>query len=813
MPVTLLARPLTLVVVALSVVGCSGGSDKAASSDKEGSDASSSAPAPAPKPQPEQTPASAPQQGDAPPAEETWASRGVTFDPVRAEKIRTSSEFRAANADCNYVGCASSGAAAGKQSHPFELHNLHEALSSGLTGAGKLVAVVDSGFRLTHQEFAGKTILKFGEVHSSDHGTHVASLVAGVQDGKGMHGVAPKADLHLMGLNPKGGTALNLDHVTRGTLDAATKGAVAQNNSWGFKVKASDLASHMEANPGSSVADGLNALIGNYGSTQWQAYLDALDSFQKGGVVVWGLSNDETMSSGDVMSTLPYFDKRLKEAWITAANGYFEVDAAGELTKAVRLSAPCGYAAEFCVAGDGTTAAAGASSDSAYGTGTGTSFVAPQIAGTIALLAEAFPDMTPEEWTKRVLASADNSWFKRLGIPVKGTVNFGNGVSHAYSQEWGHGVLDIAAALSPIGSVSYLSGDNVLTSERTDLAAARVVTPQSFGDGLNTALAETRVAVFDALNRGFSIEGSQLVGVSEENLLPDLMRWSASPASASPLASEPVPLYARGSYVLAAGISQNRDAMGLLSESYAPMTLGEGSVLSLVGENVAATVTQDFGGVTVTTAGFLGEGQNEQPGATTGGGVNIALGKTTRVDFGVSYIADQTSLLGLESSRSFNWGTGSNLGAVHLGLSHELRADFSLFGRFEYGAARTTGPVSGMVAGVDDVEFSAFQFGASLSDVLSKHDRLTFSVSQPLRIEQGQMRLNLPVGRNATGAIQHEQLAAGIEPNGRELDFGISYDLTTEAGHLRLGALYRADAGHVSGNHAVGAVVGFSKSF
>ncbi|MFN7023656.1 MAG: S8 family peptidase [Pseudorhizobium sp.] len=809
MPNTALIGLIALFSAGLMVSGCSGGSGGSA----DGGSGNSSPPAvaapapvlptvPAPPPPP-----SAPSlfQGD-------WTSGGVTVNPTRAEQIRTSVEFRAADANCAYVGCASSGAPASNHSSAFELHNLHTALSSGISGAKQLVAVVDSGFRTTHQEFAGKAIYQYGTLPSSDHGTHVASLIAGAQDGKGMHGVAPSASLHLTAINPAGGTSLNLDNVIGGTLDAASRGAVAQNNSWGFELSASDFASHLQANPGRTVAQGLNALIGNYGAAKWQTYLDALDGFQRGGVIVWALSNDETMTSGDVMAALPHFDQRLQGAWVAAANGYFEVDAAGDITKAVRLSAACGLAASFCIAGDGTTSAASATSDTSYSAGTGTSYVAPQIAGTVALLAEAFPDLTPEEWTKRLLASADNSWFSKLGVAVSGTSDFGNGVSHVFSEEWGHGVLDIAAALSPIGSVSYLSGDHVLTSSRTSLSEMTVAPSQSFGDGIERALAGTQVAVFDALNRSYNVEGSHLVEASSSSMLPDLMQWVAvSPSHALP---RPGLLLSEDTYAATAGLSVAADATGIFDTSPARAWHSQSSVLSLVGGNVAAISSHEVGPFAITAVGFAGEGTHEeQLGSVAGGGINFAIGGATRFSLGLSYLDDQQSLLGMEPSAAFAWGSGSKVSTFHAGLDHQLAPGLGVFGRLEHGTARASGGTAGLIGSISDVDFSAFQVGVRIGNVVRDQDSLSFSVAQPLRIESGSMKLNIPTGRNAGGEIQQRQMATDVEPTGRELDLGLDYNVPVGEGHLRLGLQYRVDAGHVPDASAAGLAIGFRKRF
>ena len=39
----------------------------------------------------------------------------------------------------------------------------------------------------------------------------------------------------------------------------------------------------------------------------------------------------------------------------------------------------------------------------------GTSFSAPTVSGAVAILADHFPNQTPEKWTDRLLASANNN--------------------------------------------------------------------------------------------------------------------------------------------------------------------------------------------------------------------------------------------------------------------------------------------------------------------------------------------------------------------------------------------------------------------
>ena len=95
----------------------------------------------------------------------------------------------------------------------------------------------------------------------------------------------------------------------------------------------------------------------------------------------------------------------------------------------------------------------------------------PQVTA-VALVAQAFPTQTPEQWTARLLASANNNIKKnndrstlysetRTGndysFDIIDYVDFGNGVKHGYSDGAGHGILDVYAAPQPITSDNFSS--------------------------------------------------------------------------------------------------------------------------------------------------------------------------------------------------------------------------------------------------------------------------------------------------------------------------------------------------------------------
>nr|WP_248306309.1 S8 family peptidase [Devosia oryzisoli] len=674
------------------------------------------------------------------------------------------------------------------------MHGVNWAHSAGLTGAGNTVAIVDGGFLTSHREFSGKNITTYGTLPTSDHGTFVASLATANKDGLGIHGVAPGADLHLTSYQPTG-AGFSISNVTGGTLDAAAKRAVAQNNSWGFSVKAETFQNYLAGHPGATTADGLNALLG-YGAGNWQSYLNALDTFQKTGVIVWALSNDDSYAQGDITATLPYFEPRLAEAWIAAADGYFEVNGSGDITRAVRLSAACGIAAKFCLAGDGITTGAWSTSNTAYASGYGTSFVAPQISGAVALLAEAFPDLTPAEWTKRLLASANNKWFASQGVPVAGTVDYGNGVTHAYSTEWGHGVLDLKAALSPIGTLSMLSGATVETATRYDAAQSAVSAPSSFGDALQVALAPQEMAVFDALNRAYSVPAGATVASAPATLLPRL-------DAVASLDEEGAGLHMRYTDDLA-GVVGGFSGAG-----------GRGSVLGMAGSGMLMASTAPVGSSADLTAyGFAAGHGTLADGSVAGAGVTFSFPVGAgNVRIGGLLADEQGGILGLHGNSAFNFGDASTIGAFNLGVEQAVAPSLSLFGRIEYGAAARRGG-GGFVTDLANLSFFGFEVGAALRDVMQKEDRLTLSLSQPLRVETGTVELTTPVGRQTDGTILSRTTQSQLASSGRQLDLGFHYETHLDnRAALNVGMKYAANAGHVAGASGVGLSMGYRQNF
>ena len=400
--------------------------------------------------------------------------------------------------------------------NPLEVINAHKAYGYGLTGSGETIAIIDAGFNTSHNELNAKTITQYGTQTaatganaSADHGLIVSSVAAGEDDGTGMQGVAPSASLHLASYNQNNGNTYYPTHWANATDNASS--AVVQNNSWGINYQIDTLQSDISSNSWTN-AYGIAQKFHSSGYTANEAsanaYITALNNFQDHGVIVYALSNTTSYTDADFQAALPVLFSNLEEAWITAVN--VEITGSSGNETYTRKSAPCGSTAKYCLGADGyqiVGAAYDDSNTSSYWAGvSGTSFVAPQISGAIAVLAEAFPNHTPAELTDRLLASADNTFFSH-----DAAVTFGNGVSHGYDDEFGHGILDIYAALNPITSSAYTriyTGKSTEVGEEYQIGDSKLLASNSFGDSLQKGLIGEVGYTYDDLGGGFKYDMS-----------------------------------------------------------------------------------------------------------------------------------------------------------------------------------------------------------------------------------------------------------------------------------------------------------------
>ncbi len=631
------------------------------------------------------------------------------------------------------------------RSDPLAHANIDYAHAAGLTGAGETIAILDNGFRTSHVEFNGKALSQPGGSHApgvASHGTNVASIAAGSATGglggpDDVIGVAPGADLQL-------GTYVGASANERfGNMKAATDqarsiGAIVQNNSWGYDY------SYSESN--------YNLVLG---STAGQDYVTSLRDLARDSVIVFAASNKVGDTTVELMPGLPIMHSDVEETWITVINAVPTVSG-GRVTSADLISAQCLEAAAWCMAADGTWTAATGTGNADYDFVTGTSMAAPMVSGAVALLAEAFPGLSAKELRARLLASADNSFYEHTGY-----VRFAPGIRHGFDERYGHGFLDMKAALMPIGG-SFMPQSKG-RSVRVDQPI--IQTGGMAGNALSQRLARHDIAIVDGLGAGFEMPASiltseALISSGQDSALTLLTGLTEDPMRNA------FPSYVSGQQL---GIELGDTRIALLM----PTNGSDG--------NYGFSVLQELGG--------------NLPG--------LSLGLTAMRE-GESYV-------GMQSLISDSQIGGTHLAAV-MGLDmplsdrHQLRLTGTL------GVARPDGDIPAMQ--MSGVNFNAVGVSYGINGLLAAGDRMTLGVNLPQVVHAGSAKVALPSPRSAGGDLQFDEFDISLTPQKRQMDLTFSYAVPmSERSEITFHAVRRLNEGHVAGQSDTAAGIGFRLAF
>jgi hypothetical protein len=93
--------------------------------------------------------------------------------------------------------------------------------------------------------------------------------------------------------------------------------------------------------------------------------------------------------------------------------------------------------------------------------------------------------------------------------------------------------------------------------------------------------------------------------------------------------------------------------------------------------------------------------------------------------------------------------------------------------------------------------------------------RVGLRIAQPLRVESGRFRLNMPTSYDyATLATGYSLTDLSLSPKGRELDLEANYGRVLGAGWVDANLFYRRDPGNIAAmSDDVGAAVRFTLGF
>ena len=646
--------------------------------------------------------------------------------------------------------------------------------------------------------------------------------------------------------------------------DAYANDAVVSSNSWGFTddssnglFSVSSITDYMTANSATgesalvahaaidSDTDGTANVPMNTTSAQWTEYVDALNTFQEKGVVVWAASNQSANMSTvygsatnrvDVEAGFPAIFPQLAEAWITVVNVPHYADGSKRL-----LSVSCGVAGIYCVSADGYNLLAGgsvtAAGNSNYVTMTGTSMATPQVAGLVALLNEAFPDATPEQIAKRLFLTADNSWltsstcynqdgsFNNSCGGITGTLTY-NGLSHGYNDLYGHGTPDVYAALQPLGSKTVRTG-----LQDYSLGASLLLFGYAYGDLY--AFQNEHAYYRDQLDGSFKFQLNDLVFKNYANNEiyqrfngAENAEWS-NPYEQGNLKlsfiqvndinhnnlSDDHKLYLsvqEDNYKVYSGNKYSMDhVLNLRNADNAFSVLtrhsGDKSYLSLtdaaangqiVGAEIDISNNLSFG-----ISAYRGKYEYtdlDERGFLTN--LNYSPDNLTDISFFFGQNIEDEGLLRSSSGGAFGQLSGSTMHSG-IALNRQINDRIFMAGLFDYGWVSGGSQNGFFLNDMDDITTTQFNLGFVIPSISDSSDILTFNISQPLRIESGRSTLNLTGLKDSEGNYSYSSKTISLEPSARELNYDLGYERDLgRLGAFRVGTQFKLSPYHSRSN-------------
>ena len=664
-------------------------------------------------------------------------------------------------------------------------------------GSGSTVGAIDTGIDTGHPVFAGKTVTEhfFSGAEDEDgsessHGTAVASVMVARPDDAftasvdGARGVAWGADIAMFALRTSSpGPLYNpISPAGLGSADARWKERFDTVINWSNAGRTLDFVNVSVGFQGiieqfseQQLRNGLPETIvalAQLGASDKTVFVSAAGNAEGRDCDVNDFaSNPDLCADGTVNARSPEVLAGLP-ARIAELRGHFvSVAATAEDGTIAPFSNRCGIAADWCLGAPGAdirTAYFGPHPDDdtpeargAYNA-SGTSFAAPMVTGGLAVMKHRFRDqLSNTDLVSRLLATADKE-----GI-------------YADRSVYGQGLMDLGAGTAPVGATSLAYGDRV-DGPGVHLAGTRLALGGALGDGLARAFAGHEIAAFDELGAPFWYPLGDLAGAAPGPPPAARLRAFMAPAAEDLEAGVLRPGFAS----LSAG-GPDRLRLGLME---APPPGTGGGHLSLAGNALTLRAATERGGLEV--AAFAAEGW---------GGPAAASGATLSwrppgapVGLRSGLVAERETLLGSRPAGAFGRVSGR---AAFAGIEGTLR-----FGAWRLDAGAELGTVEadargGILTGVTPLTTSAFALRAERP--LAEGTALSFSLSQPLRVEAGRATVSVPVGRTPDGRVLRHSFTARLEPTGRQLDLAAKWRRPLAAGgELRLGAGWALHPGH-----------------
>lgn len=698
-------------------------------------------------------------------------------------------------------------------------------------GRGKTVAVLDSPLDVRHPDLLARGVstrafdFEFDNPNFRDptsaHGTHVAGTAAARRDGVGVHGVAYNA--HLVGVSVMRSVSrqrLVVSPVVENATDAAAGIASAAGLSRTYQVYDQFGRPVYELNRITGLpelqtkrsnrgarADVMNMSFGTP-DPQGQVLSAMRDAARANKIMVAALGNCGPNRHHRVCNAFQDFDG----IGPTSAPARYMSDsgvrgfgiAVGALDESGRgrasFSNTCADMARYCLFAPGSNIQSTVPQNG-YGRMSGTSMASPHVTGAAAAVWAAFPNKRANQILGRLLSTAR---------PLD---------RYEISPVFGHGALDLQAALSPVGFLS-LSTPGGGTAE---IGNSFVQVPPGFtvpSDSMDLAGAVT----YDEEMFPFLYDLNGLFHANEFDAADNFAQWFLS-SMGKESTTIPMGRRAAASFVhteserlLAGGPSSREDehqnSLSGFSLNFNPapgLTISLGNMTDPMGASNGAIATRSrqalfpdqlsvspfsalvgpgFGAnlgwrwdedTVVDVVGVTGSGYF---GSTTAQLTAVGLSRQLgAVQIGLRYgmLQENGSRMGVRAEGAMGGVAKAASHFVDLSVESRVTEDALLFGSMTQGIAASASPSGSLVSDWGTMQAESFLVGTEINRIWTGSDRLVFTASIPFRVRDAILTMNVPFEEIEDGVVRYRKRSLNLAPRGREKRLQLVYG--TEIGN------------------------------
>ncbi|MBP57038.1 MAG: hypothetical protein CML89_04945 [Rhodobiaceae bacterium] len=443
----------------------------------------------------------------------------------------------------------------------------------------------------------------------------------------------------------------------------------------------------------------------------------------------------------------------------------------------------------------------------AYLLASGTSFAAPHVTGALAVLAGAFKDnLSAKEIIDRLYKTANKEG------------------EYANEAIYGQGLLDLGAAVSPVGFLSAYSG-NLSSANSFSLESSYLKTGMSFGNSLKISLKNDNIALFDALGAPFFIPASNFfqsnISYNQLDRLKGLKtdRYQSSTRNTFAFSSWNNITNSNGynglrlsdagfsikdssiDFSLYYGLSPSAHLFDprkrfKLSKSFMDKNIFNIPWLISAEDGFSFSIASDLISKNISMTFFSGLEREKNWLSLP----SFVIPKKNR-SFG-SYISfEKGNLRNYQSKNSFGLLINKEdyLSNSFSGVFGDIRNTKSLFfssfntynfaGSYELIASLNFARILPIkselyISRISNVIESSFDIGFQKKRFLFENDSFAVLIRQKPYTERGKLELNLPIGRDKEKNIQYERKSIFLEPSKRNISLELIWSRDLKSGDI-----------------------------